>query len=94
MNTVPGQITMFSGEAVPFVMELPNYRMPSARNVAQMLWEKAKDFLERAFTIIFLAIGIAGTLWVMHHMNTNMMPQHNMEHATPAINNEPGVPSP
>ncbi len=47
--------TMFSGEAVPFVMELPNYRMPSARNVAQMLWEKAKDFLERAFTIIFLA---------------------------------------
>ena len=47
--------SMFSGEAVPFVMELPNYRMPSARNVAQMLWEKAKDFLERAFTIIFLA---------------------------------------
>ncbi|MFR8047577.1 MAG: ferrous iron transport protein B, partial [Eggerthella lenta] len=47
--------TVFKGEAVPFVMELPNYRMPSARNVAQMLWEKAKDFLERAFTIIFLA---------------------------------------
>ena len=47
--------TAFKGEAVPFVMELPNYRMPSARNVAQMLWEKAKDFLERAFTIIFLA---------------------------------------
>ena len=50
--------------------------------------------LSTIFTIIFLAIGIAGTLWVMHHMNTNMMPQHNMEHATPAINNEPGVPSP
>ena len=47
--------TLFAGEAVPFVMELPNYRMPSARNVAQLLWEKAKDFLERAFTIIFLA---------------------------------------
>ena len=47
--------TMFSGEAVPFVMELPNYRMPSARNVGQLLWEKAKDFLERAFTIIFIA---------------------------------------
>ncbi|MBX9035283.1 ferrous iron transport protein B [Gordonibacter massiliensis (ex Traore et al. 2017)] len=46
---------MFSGEAVPFVMELPNYRMPSARNVGQLLWEKAKDFLERAFTIIFVA---------------------------------------
>ncbi len=47
--------TLFSGEAVPFVMELPNYRFPSPRNVGQLLWEKAKDFLERAFTIIFLA---------------------------------------
>ncbi len=48
--------TMFKGEAVPFVMELPNYRLPSAKNVAQLLWEKAKDFLQRAFTIIFVAI--------------------------------------
>ena len=47
--------TAFKGEAVPFVMELPNYRMPSAKNVFQLLWEKAKDFLHRAFTIIFLA---------------------------------------
>lgn len=47
--------TLFKGEAVPFVMELPNYRMPGARNVAQLLWEKAKDFLTRAFTVIFLA---------------------------------------
>ena len=47
--------TAFRGEAVPFVMELPNYRMPSPRNVGQLLWEKAKDFLERAFTIIFIA---------------------------------------
>ncbi len=47
--------TMFRGEAVPFVMELPNYRMPGARNVGQLLWEKAKDFLERAFTVIFVA---------------------------------------
>ena len=46
---------LFSGEAVPFVMELPNYRMPSVRSVAQLLWEKARDFLQRAFTIIFLA---------------------------------------
>ena len=45
----------FKGEAVPFVMELPNYRMPGARNVAQLLWEKAKDFLQRAFTVIFAA---------------------------------------
>ena len=47
--------TGFKGEAVPFVMELPNYRMPSAKNVLQLLWDKAKDFLERAFTIIFVA---------------------------------------
>jgi len=47
--------TLFQGEAVPFVMELPNYRMPSVRNVGQLLWEKANDFLERAFTIILLA---------------------------------------
>jgi ferrous iron transport protein B len=45
----------FKGEAVPFVMELPNYRMPGAKNVAQLLWEKAKDFLQRAFTVIFVA---------------------------------------
>ena len=47
--------SMFKGEAVPFVMELPNYRMPGAKNVIQLLWEKAKDFLQRAFTVIFLA---------------------------------------
>jgi ferrous iron transport protein B len=47
--------TAFKGEAVPFVMELPNYRMPGAKNVAQLLWDKAKDFLQRAFTVIFLA---------------------------------------
>ena len=47
--------TLFHGEAVPFVMELPNYRLPGAKNVSQLLWEKAKDFLQRAFTVIFLA---------------------------------------
>ena len=47
--------TKFKGEAVPFVMELPNYRMPGLKNVMQLLWEKAKDFLEKAFTVIFLA---------------------------------------
>ncbi|MCH5270843.1 MAG: ferrous iron transport protein B [Lachnospiraceae bacterium] len=47
--------SLFKGEAVPFVMELPNYRMPGVKNVAQLLWEKAKDFLQRAFTVIFLA---------------------------------------
>ena len=47
--------TLFRGEAVPFVMELPNYRMPAAKNVIFLMWEKAKDFLQRAFTVIFLA---------------------------------------
>lgn len=47
--------SLFKGEPVPFVMELPNYRMPGAKNVAQLLWEKARDFLQRAFTVIFVA---------------------------------------
>ena len=47
--------TLFRGEAVPFVMELPNYRLPSPRNVAQLLWEKSKDFLHRAFSVILIA---------------------------------------
>ena len=47
--------TLFKGEAVPFVMELPNYRLPGAKNVAQLLWEKAKDFLQRAFSVILIA---------------------------------------
>ena len=47
--------TVFKGEAVPFVMELPNYRLPGLKNVAQLLWEKARDFLQKAFTIIFVA---------------------------------------
>ena len=47
--------TVFRGEPVPFVMELPNYRLPGAKNVAHLLWDKAKDFLQRAFTVIFLA---------------------------------------
>ena len=47
--------TKFTGEPVPFVMELPNYRLPAARSVGQLIWEKAKDFIQKAFTIIFLA---------------------------------------
>lgn len=49
------KLTIFKGEAVPFVMELPNYRLPGMKNVGQLLWEKAKDFLQRAFTVIMLA---------------------------------------
>ncbi len=62
--------TVFKGEAVPFVMELPNYRMPGLRNTAQLLWEKAKDFLQRAFTVIFIATIVVWFLqsfsWKMH----------------------------
>lgn len=58
--------TMFSGEPVPFVMELPNYRMPQAKNVLQLLWDKARDFLQRAFTIIFLATIV---IWVLETFN-------------------------
>ncbi len=47
--------TIFKGEAVPFVMELPNYRLPGAKNVLRLLWEKAKDFLQRAFSVILIA---------------------------------------
>lgn len=61
--------TMFKGEAVPFVMELPNYRMPGIKNVAQLLWDKAKDFLQRAFTVIFIAT-IA--IWFLQTFDTHL----------------------
>lgn len=61
--------TAFKGEAVPFVMELPNYRMPGWKNVAQLLWEKAKDFLQRAFTVIFLATII---IWFLQTFNMRL----------------------
>ncbi len=61
--------TLFHGEAVPFVLELPNYRMPGAKNVSQLLWEKAKDFLQRAFTVIFLATML---IWFLQTFNTHM----------------------
>lgn len=54
--------TIFKGEAVPFVMELPDYRMPGAKNVSQLLWEKAKDFLQKAFSIILIATVI---VWLL-----------------------------
>ena len=55
LTAVISRKTMFHGEAVPFVMELPNYRLPGAKNVLQLMWDKAKDFLQRAFTVIFMA---------------------------------------
>ena len=56
------KFTLFKGEAVPFVMELPNYRLPGLKNVSQLLWDKAKDFMQRAFTVIFLATIV---IWFM-----------------------------
>ena len=61
--------TAFKGEPVPFVMELPNYRLPSARNVAQLIWEKARDFIQRAFTIIFVATVI---IWFLQTFDARL----------------------
>ena len=61
--------TKFKGEAVPFVMELPNYRMPGMKNVLQLLWEKAKDFLVRAFTVIFVATIV---IWFLGKFNFHL----------------------
>ena len=61
--------TTFKGEAVPFVMELPNYRLPGAKNVFHLLWDKAKDFLQRAFTVIFLATIL---IWFLQNFDTSL----------------------
>lgn len=63
--------TLFKGEAVPFVMELPNYRMPGAKNVAQLLWEKAKDFLSKAFTVILIATVV---VWFLQSFDWHLNP--------------------
>ena len=63
--------TMFKGEAMPFVMELPNYRLPGARNVALLLWDKAKDFLQRAFTVIFVATIV---IWFLQSFDFRINP--------------------
>lgn len=60
---------IFKGEAVPFVMELPNYRLPSAQNVVRLLWDKAKDFLERAFSVIFIATII---IWFLQNFDFHL----------------------
>ena len=61
--------TLFKGEAVPFVMELPNYRMPGAKNVARLLWEKAKDFLQRAFSVILIATVV---VWLLQSFDPSL----------------------
>ncbi|WP_337474175.1 ferrous iron transport protein B [Jutongia sp.] len=61
--------TLFQGEPVPFVMELPNYRLPGAKNVAQLLWEKAKDFLQKAFSVILIATIV---VWFLQSFNLRL----------------------
>ena len=58
--------TLFKGEAVPFVMELPNYRLPGVKNVVRLLWDKAKDFIQRAFTVIFISTIV---VWFLRNFN-------------------------
>ena len=70
--------TYFRGEAVPFVMELPNYRLPVASNVMRLLWDKARDFLQRAFTVIFLASIV---IWFLRTFDLHLdMVAEGMEH--------------
>ena len=68
--------TIFTGEPVPFVMELPAYRLPSTKNVGQLLWEKAKDFLQRAFTVIFVATII---IWFLQNFSFDFTYVSNQE---------------
>ncbi len=65
------RLTIFKGEAVPFVMELPNYRLPGAVNVFRLLWEKAKDFLQRAFTVIMVATVV---IWLLQSFDWHFDP--------------------
>ncbi len=74
--------TLFKGEAVPFVMELPNYRLPGAKNVALLLWEKAKDFLQRAFSVILIATVV---IWFLNSFDGRLTLAENPEHSILAV---------
>ncbi|MDD6339272.1 MAG: ferrous iron transport protein B [Butyrivibrio sp.] len=74
--------TKFRGEAVPFVMELPNYRLPGIKSVAHLLWDKAKDFLQKAFTIIFIASMI---IWFLQTFNTSFALVSNSQDSILAV---------
>lgn len=63
------RVTIFPGEAVPFVMELPNYRLPGVKNVTQLLWDKARDFLQKAFSVIFLATIV---IWFLQNFSFHL----------------------
>ena len=74
--------TVFKGEAVPFVMELPNYRLPDAKNVMLLLWDKAKDFLQRAFTVIFVATIV---IWFLQTFDFQLNPVENSQSSILAV---------
>ncbi|MBQ7740213.1 MAG: ferrous iron transport protein B [Eubacterium sp.] len=74
--------TSFKGEAVPFVMELPNYRMPSAKNILRLLWDKSKDFLTRAFTVIFIASIV---IWFLTTFNFHLEMVNNSRDSMLAV---------
>ena len=74
--------TLFRGKAVPFVMELPNYRLPGIKNVAQLLWEKAKDFLQRAFSVILIA---SVAVWFLQSFDVHMNMVTNAENSILAM---------
>ena len=74
--------SLFKGEAVPFVMELPNYRMPGAKNVMLLLWDKAKDFLQRAFTVIFVATIV---IWFLQTFDFQLNPVEDSQTSILAV---------
>ena len=77
-----GKNTAFKGEAVPFVMELPNYRRPGLKNVLRLMWDKAKDFLQRAFTVIFIGTII---VWALQHFDMRFNMVANQEDSILAL---------
>ena len=74
--------TAFRGNPIPFVMELPNYRMPGAKNVGHLLWDKAKDFLQRAFTVIFIATIV---IWFLQNFDTGLNMVSDSQHSILAL---------
>ena len=74
--------TLFKGEAAPFVMELPNYRLPSPKNVVRLLWEKAKDFLQRAFTVILIATVV---VWFLQSFDLRLNPVADQQNSILAM---------
>ena len=86
-----GKNTFFKGEAVPFVMELPSYRMPGARNVLMLLWDKAKDFLERAFSVIFVASIV---IWLLQSFDLRLNSVSGVDNSKSILASIAGVVAP